>query len=81
MTRYLIDTSVFTFMVTDQSDCLARDVRAILDDYDTELWMSLESVRELIIAQAITMGLPLISSDQKFPFYKKQGLDLIFNKV
>jgi len=49
--------------------------------YHTELWVSLESVRELIIAQAITMGLPLISSDQKFPFYKKQGLDLIFNKV
>lgn len=142
MTRYLIDTNIFTFMVTDQYDCLTRDVRAILDDYETELWMSLESVRELIvahrsgklistvydapldiiesieydhdirivnmdmntmrtmakleintaeehndpsdhviIAQAMTMGLPLISSDHKFPFYEKQGLELIYNKV
>ena len=33
----------------------------------------------LIISQAITMNLPLISSDRKFPFYRKQGLNLIFN--
>ena len=35
----------------------------------------------VIIAQAITMRLPLISSDHKFPFYVKQGLDLIYNRV
>lgn len=35
----------------------------------------------IIIAQAITMRLPLISSDRKFLFYKKQGLNLIYNKV
>lgn len=34
----------------------------------------------VIIAQAMTMGLPLISSDHKFPFYTRQGLDLIYNK-
>ena len=34
----------------------------------------------VIIAQAITEKIPLISSDRRFPFYKKQGLDLIFNK-
>lgn len=34
----------------------------------------------VIIAQAITLGIPLISSDTRFPFYKKQGLQLIFNK-
>ena len=34
----------------------------------------------VIIAHAITNRLPLISSDHKFKFYKKQGLDLIFNK-
>jgi hypothetical protein len=28
---------------------------------------------------AITMRLPLISSDHKFPWYRKQGLDLIYN--
>ena len=34
----------------------------------------------IIIAHAITNGLPLISSDRKFKFYTKQGLDLVFNK-
>lgn len=34
----------------------------------------------VIISHAMTLGLPLISSDTRFPFYKKQGLDLIFNK-
>ena len=33
----------------------------------------------MIIAQAITEHIPLISSDTRFPFYKNQGLDLIFN--
>lgn len=33
----------------------------------------------VIISHAITLGIPLISSDRKFPFYKKQGLDLIEN--
>lgn len=34
----------------------------------------------LIIAQAIAEKMPLISSDTKFPKYKKQGLDLIVNR-
>lgn len=34
----------------------------------------------IIIAHAMTLGLPLISSDRRFAFYRKQGLDLIFNK-
>lgn len=34
----------------------------------------------LIIAHAITENLTLISSDRKFPFYRNQGLDLIYNK-
>jgi len=33
----------------------------------------------LIISQALTEKIPLISSDTKFPKYRKQGLDLIFN--
>ena len=33
----------------------------------------------LIIAHAITMGMPLISNDRKFPFYKSQGLELVTN--
>ena len=31
----------------------------------------------IIISQAITEHLPLISSDLKFPFYREQGLELI----
>ena len=34
----------------------------------------------VIISHAITNKLPLISSDQRFPYYTDQGLDLIFNK-
>lgn len=33
----------------------------------------------VIISHAITLGLPLISSDTRFPYYEKQGLKLIFN--
>ena len=34
----------------------------------------------IIISQAITERLPLISSDRKFKFYVSQGLDFIFNE-
>lgn len=34
----------------------------------------------IIISHAITLGMPLISSDRRFEFYRNQGLDLIFNK-
>ena len=34
----------------------------------------------MIIAHAITEGLPLITDDGKFEFYRKQGLNLILNK-
>ena len=34
----------------------------------------------VIISHALTLKLPLISCDTRFPFYKKQGLDLIFNQ-
>ena len=139
--RYLIDTHTFIWYAKEQ-DNLSRDMMAILEDEESELLMSMESVKELIvayrtknllkrywmspiemidsiqneyyirivqpdmevmrtmaklkintaedhndpsdhliIAQAITMHLPLISSDHKFPFYIKQGLDLIYNKV
>ena len=34
----------------------------------------------LIIAQALTEKMPVISSDAKFPKYRKLGLELIFNE-
>jgi len=34
----------------------------------------------IIISQAITEHLPLVSSDTRFPFYRNQGLELIENR-
>ena len=34
----------------------------------------------LIVAQAITDRLPLVSSDRKFSRYERYGLDFIFNE-
>lgn len=34
----------------------------------------------LIIAQAIADRIPLISSDRKFEWYRKHGLDFVFNE-
>jgi len=34
----------------------------------------------IIVAQAITEKTPLISSDRKFHYYVKHGLDFVFNK-
>ena len=34
----------------------------------------------LIISHALTNRIPLISADDKFPFYRRQGLDLISNE-
>ena len=139
MARYMIDTNILYYLIEDKTS-LTKDVRAIIDDYDTTLYTSAESVKELvvahrskkllanrwkdaqdlvnalatdsnviilpidfyvvnrmaqlqineaekhydpsdhiIIAHAITMGMPLISSDRKFPFYRTQGLELVTN--
>ena len=137
--RYLIDTNIFVYMMSDK-DSINKDVFALLDDYDSVLYLSVESIKELIvayrnkgllvkqwkteqdmvkyimgstlvilpikpehvvtyskmrlneaqghrdpsdhiiIAQAMTEGIPLISSDQRFEFYREQGLDFIYNK-
>lgn len=138
--RYLIDTNIYVYLALDP-DSLSKDVLAILEDPETVLCISSESVRELIvgfrnkrlgskrwksaeemvaaieeeyfiqilpikkehmvtyahmhineaqghkdpsdhviIAHAITERLPLISSDTRFPFYRKQGLQLVTNK-
>lgn len=140
MGRFLLDTNILIYLITQDQDSISKDVKSILQDYENSFLISMESVRELIvayrtkkllskmfstatqmlesiqrdygvriiqvdmevmhtlarleineaeqhvdpsdhiiIAQAITMRLPLISSDHKFPFYRKQGLDLIFN--
>ena len=133
--RFLADTNIFVYYATDQQR-LCRDVFALLTDYDNLIYISNESLRELIvhynnktllrkfwsskeqmlreitekycfqilpltpdvmytygkmslyhndpsdhviIAQAITIQMPLISDDNKFPPYRKESLELIEN--
>ena len=47
--RYLIDTNIFIFVATDPCR-LSRDVKHILSDYETQVCISMESVKELIVA-------------------------------
>ena len=65
--RYLIDTNIFVYMATD-GDLLCNDVATILQDYENTLYISTESVKELIVAYK-NKGL-----------CKDQGLDLVFNE-
>lgn len=46
--RYLIDTNIFVFLSTDV-DSLSRDVLSLLEEPDALLYISAESVRELIV--------------------------------
>lgn len=48
-TRYLLDTNIFVYLATDV-DSLSRDVIALLEDYNAVLYISIESVKELIVA-------------------------------
>ena len=46
--RYLIDTNIFVFLSL-VPDSLSRDVLALLEDYDSQLYISTESVKELVV--------------------------------
>lgn len=46
--RYLIDTNIFVYMASDP-EYLSKDVDAIIQEPDTVLYISAESVRELIV--------------------------------
>ena len=137
--RLFLDTCIIAFMALEP-DRLSEDVLSLIEDYDNQLCVSMESVKELIvayrrkgigrkiwkkeediiqmikddlciqilpireehiltyarltineaqghndpsdhiiIAHAITEHIPLVSSDHKFDFYIKQGLDYICN--
>ena len=47
--RYLIDTNIFVYLATDP-ELLSADVQAIIQDPDNSLYMSMESVKELVVA-------------------------------
>lgn len=46
--RYLIDTNIFVYLSTD-AECLSKDVVALIQAPEAVLYISSESVRELII--------------------------------
>lgn len=46
--RYLIDTNIFVYLATDV-DSFSRDVLSLLEEPNTLLYISVESVRELIV--------------------------------
>lgn len=46
--RYLLDTNIFIYLATD-TGMLSEDVNAALDEVDALLYMSAESVKELIV--------------------------------
>ena len=46
--RYLIDTNIFVYLAIDV-DSLSKDVLSLLEDPDTLLYISAESIRELIV--------------------------------
>ena len=46
--RFLADTNIFIYYATDQQ-MLSRDVFALLTDYDNLIYISIESLRELIV--------------------------------
>ena len=47
--RYLIDTNIFVFLATDP-ELLSADVQAIIQDPNNVLCMSMESIKELVVA-------------------------------
>ena len=64
--RLLLDTCVIIDWLTDADPFERNEAMDHRDPSD-----------HVIISHAITEHLTLLSSDEKFPFYRNQGLDLI----
>ena len=47
--RVLIDTNIFVYLALD-TELLSKDVAALLQEPDTLIYISAESVRELVVA-------------------------------
>ena len=47
--RLLLDTCIFIYMATEPEN-LSREVDSLLNDYDNQLYISMKSVEELIVA-------------------------------
>ena len=61
--RLMLDTCAIIDLLTDM-ETLGKGAMALIDDPENVLF-------------AITERMPLLSSDDKFPFYRNQGLELI----
>lgn len=46
--RYLIDTNIFLFAMQEQ-DKLSKDVQHIIDDYENKIYISSESIKEIVL--------------------------------
>lgn len=91
MARYLLDTNILVFLITEADDEISCKINFILDDYYNQVETKTLSNLEIavghkdpfdhsIISHAITDKYTLISSDSKFREYEKQNLSFIYNK-
>ena len=77
---------------SEMIEFILRDPSVVIDNIDEHVIRTLAELKinlaqehkdpsdHMIIAQALSHRMTLISSDTKFPFYRKQGLSLIENK-
>ena len=68
--RYLLDTHIFVWHAKEQ-DSLSPEVSAIIGDYENELLLSMESVKELLVTCSCQVNLRLlqIKSQISLRFY------------
>lgn len=50
MARYMLDTNILYFMIDEQEDRLSNDVYSIVFDYCNTLYISAETLKELVVA-------------------------------
>ena len=77
---------------SEMVEFILRDPSIVIDNIDEHVIRTLAELRinvaqehkdpndHIIIAQALSHRMTLVSSDAKFPFYRRQGLELIENK-
>ncbi len=75
LVRSLTDDYYFTIMPVDNEVMKTYAALTLNEAEDHN-----DPSDHIIISHAITLNMPLISSDHKFSFYTSQGLDFIFNK-
>jgi len=87
--RLLLDTNIVMYLINDTNEMTA-DVEMMVTDFGNTLFICSATIRELVAnwnkyeymqkRWKSPAEMTLISSDRKFPFYRKQGLQLIYNK-